>query len=345
MSEKFKNYLTEAMSRGASDIHLSVNSKPIMRIDGELVRFDDENLSEDNLNYIVEGILDLKQYEELKEKGEVDLSYTVQGLSRFRLNVYKQRDVFGIAARAIPFEVPTIDKLELPSVIKKIARNDKGIVIVTGPTGSGKSSTLSAMINYINENFSKHIVTLEDPIEFLHENKRCLVEQRQVGQDTMSFDSGLRAALRQDPDIIFIGEMRDPETIKAALTAAETGHLVFGSLHTQTAPSTIDRIIDSFPSDAQPQIRNQLANSLKAVVAQRLVKRKDGGRIAATEILINTVAIQNLIRNEKVHQIKNVLQMGSGDGMRTLEKSVQMLIEQGSISDDVLFDLNITLDL
>lgn len=345
MKEKFEQYLIYALENRASDVHLSVGSKPVMRVDGTLRRFEEAILTDADTKSMAHAILKDEQRQTLEEKGEVDLAYTVPGSSRFRLNIYHQMESVTIAARVIPFDIPTIDQLSLPSVLTRIARNDKGIVLVTGPTGSGKSSTLAAMINYINENFDKHIITLEDPIEFIHQNKRCLIEQRQVGHDTQSFDNGLRAALRQDPDVILVGELRDPETIKAALTAAETGHLVFGTLHTQTAPSTIDRIIDSFPAEAQPQIRNQIANSLKAVVSQRLVKRKEGGRIAATEILINNNAISNLIRNEKIHQIKTVLQMGAGDGMRTIEKSIKMLLDEGVISDEVLFDLNITLDL
>lgn len=345
VKEKFEHYLLYALEKGASDVHLSVGSKPVMRLDGTLRRFGEALLTDEETKHIAHAILKEEQRRTFEEKGEVDLSYTVPGNSRFRLNIYRQLESVTIAARVIPFDIPTIDQLSLPAVLTRIARNDKGLILVTGPTGSGKSSTLAAMINYINENFDKHIITLEDPIEFIHQNKRCLIEQRQVGHDTQSFGNGLRAALRQDPDVILVGELRDPETIQAALTAAETGHLVFGTLHTQTAPSTIDRIIDSFPAEAQPQIRNQIANSLKAVVSQRLVKRKEGGRVAATEILINNNAISNLIRNEKIHQIKTVLQMGAGDGMRTIEKSIKMLLDEGVISDDVLFDLNITLDL
>lgn len=345
VKETFDQYLFYAIDKGASDIHLSAYSKPVMRLDGILKRFGDSELTEEETKAMAYSILSKEQIETLEKNGEVDLAYAVSGSARLRLNVYHQMEAVTIAARAIPHEIPTIEELGLPSILKRIACNDKGIILVTGPTGSGKSSTLAALINYINENFDKHIITLEDPIEFIHQNKRCLIEQRQVGNDTKSFDKGLRAALRQDPDVILVGEMRDPETIKAALTAAETGHLVFGTLHTQTASSTIDRIIDSFPAEGQPQIRNQIAGSLKAVISQRLVKRKNGGRIAATEILISNIAIQNLIRNEKIHQIKNVLEMGTGDGMRTIEKSVKMLLDEGIISDDVLFDLNITLDL
>ena len=340
----FEKLLNHALENDASDLHLSTESLPIIRVDGKLIRFGDEKLTAEITKKIAEEVLNEQQKETFEENGEVDLSYVMPDKSRFRVNIYKQRDTVGVAARAIPYEIPSIDDLGLPKILKKIARNDKGIVLVTGPTGSGKSSTLAAMIDFLNESTSKHIVTLEDPIEFIHQNKMCLIEQRQIGTDTKTFDKALRAALRQDPDVILVGEMRDLETIKAALTAAETGHLVLGTLHTQTASSTIDRIIDSFPSEAQSQVRSQLANSLKAIVSQRLVKRKDKGRIAATEILINNTAIQNLIRNEKIHQIKNVLQTSSSQGMVTLEQSVRFLIEEGFVTDDVLFELNISLD-
>lgn len=345
MKEKFENYLLTAMDKGASDVHLSINSRPVMRVDGNLLRYGDYELKEAEMEEIAHSILNDAQRQIFAENGEVDLSYVMGEKYRFRVNVYRQMEAVTVAARIIPTDIPNIDTLDLPKILKKIAAYDKGLVLVTGPTGSGKSSTLAAIIDYINDSKNKHIVTLEDPIEYIHKNKKCLIEQRQIGSDTKSFDKGLRAALRQDPDVILVGEMRDLETIKAALTAAETGHLVLGTLHTQTAPSTIDRIIDTFPGAAQPQIRNQLANSLKAIVSQRLVKRVEGGRIAATEIMINNNAIQNLIRNEKIHQIKSVLEMSSGDGMRTLEKSVEFLLKEGKVSEDVLFDLNIALDI
>lgn len=345
LKDNFERYLAEALENRASDIHLSVGSRPTMRVDGELKRFGNGELESGETEGMAQAIMNLKQQAIFDDYGEVDMAYTISDGTRFRINVYRQMETISIAARVIPNKIPSIEDLGLPKILNKIARNDKGLVLVTGPTGSGKSSTLAAMIDYINHHTNKHIVTLEDPIEFIHQNKQCLIEQRQIGLDTLTFDTGLRAALRQDPDVILVGELRDNETIKAALTAAETGHLVFGTLHTQTASSTIDRIIDSFTGEVQPQIRNQIANSLKAVISQRLVKRVDGGRIAATEILINNNAISNLIRSEKIHQIRTVLQMGSGDGMRTLEKSIKMLLEEGTISEDVLFDLNITLDL
>ncbi|WP_409289547.1 type IV pilus twitching motility protein PilT [Peribacillus sp. SCS-37] len=317
----------------ASDIHLTVGVPPVMRINGDLKRYGKDALAPGDTEDMARKIVPGDMWESFKERGELDFSYGLAGVSRFRVNAYHQRACISLAIRIVPRRIPALDELGLPEVLKRVAEKPHGLVLVTGPTGSGKSTTLASMISYINQTMKKHIVTLEDPIEYLHKHGSCIIDQREVGFDTNSFANGLRAALRQDPDVILVGEMRDLETIQTAITAAETGHLVFGTLHTSSAPSTIDRIIDVFPAHQQPQIRIQLASVLVAIVSQRLfpTAARDG-RAAATEILINNPAIANLIRNEKIHQIASVIQTSKAQGMHTLESQIKDMLAAGRIS-------------
>ncbi|OAS16219.1 type IV pilus twitching motility protein PilT [Paenibacillus oryzisoli] len=324
--------LKQAHESKASDLHLSVGSPPVLRVHGTLQLVGQVALTADETRSMAEALLSAAQFERFQEAGEIDFSYELEGCSRFRINAYRQRGRVSVAIRTIPTAIPSLEQLQLPSIISTLALKPQGLVLVTGPTGSGKSSTLAAMINYINRKEKKHIVTLEDPIEFLHTHATSIIDQREVGSDTKSFSNGLRAALRQDPDVILVGEMRDLETIAAAVTAAETGHLVFATLHTSDAPQTIDRIIDAFPAHQQGQIRVQLAAVLVAVISQRLFPRPGGqGRSCATEIMINTPAVGNLIRSEKIHQIKSVMQTGKNQGMHTLEMAIKEQIQQGLI--------------
>ncbi|TDQ38287.1 type IV pilus twitching motility protein PilT [Aureibacillus halotolerans] len=335
MKTYIEELLVEAFEKGASDLHLTVGVPPMFRINGELVPSQKDGMQARETEDMCDALLDDGQRDTLKRQGELDFSYSVFGVSRFRMNVYKQRSCYCLAARVIPSHIPSIEELGLPSVLKRIIRQPQGLVLVTGPTGSGKSTTLAAMIHEINQHEARHIITLEDPIEYLHKHQRSIIHQREVGFDTTNFKAGLRSCLRQDPDIILVGELRDLETISTAITAAETGHLVLGTLHTTDAASTIDRIIDVFSSDQQRQIRIQLASVLTAVASQRLFKTKDGkGRRAAVEMLINTPAIANLIRNEKIHQIQNVLQTSKAQGMQTLDMAVNELMQQGLIQHD-----------
>lgn len=333
MREKIDHLLSSGFELRASDIHITVGIPPIMRINGDLKRFGSEVTVPEDTEGMAKAIIPEKLWDQFKSKGELDFSYGIPGVSRFRVNAYHQRGCVSLAARVVPTRIPTLEELELPSILKKIAEKPQGLVLVTGPTGSGKSTTLAAMIQYINKNMSKHIVTLEDPIEYLHKHGNSIIDQREVGFDTNNFANGLRAALRQDPDVILVGEMRDLDTIQTAITAAETGHLVLGTLHTSSAPATINRIIDVFPSGQQAQIRIQLASVLVSVVSQRLFPTVDKqSRRGATEILINNAAVANLIRNEKIHQIMSIMQTSRIYGMHTLEMSIKELLQQGIIS-------------
>ncbi len=319
----------------ASDLHLTVGVPPIMRLNGELKRYGKETLKPIDTEGMAKAIIPAHMWEQFKEKGELDFSYGIPGVSRFRVNAYLQRSCVAMAIRIVPTKVPTIEDLQLPSVLTKIAERPQGLILVTGPTGSGKSTTLAALIQYMNQHMRKHIITLEDPIEYLHKHGNSIIDQREVGFDTNNFANGLRAALRQDPDVILVGEMRDLETIQTAITAAETGHLVLGTLHTSSAPATINRIIDVFPPSQQPQVRIQLASVLVAVISQRLFPTADQKRRrAATEILINNAAVANLIRNEKIYQIVNVIQTSRAYGMHTLESSIKELVQSGIVSRD-----------
>ncbi len=333
MIEKINNWLHAAYEFKASDIHLSVGVPPVFRINGELKRYGEETLSPEDTETLAKEMIPEFMLERFEERGELDFSYSVPGISRFRVNAYRQRNSVAIAIRIIPTRIPSLEELQLPSILQTLMDKPQGLILVTGPTGSGKSTTLASMIDFMNKMQKKHVITLEDPIEYLHRHNQCMIDQREVGIDTNSFASGLRASLRQDPDIILVGELRDLETIQTAITAAETGHLVLGTLHTTSAPSTIDRIIDVFPGPQQAQIRIQLASVLVSIISQRLFPTIDRqGRKVATEILINTPAVANLIRNEKIHQIQNVMQTSKAQGMHTLDMSIKRLIQQGDIS-------------
>lgn len=330
-----EHFLRAGFELKASDIHLTVGVPPIMRLNGELKRYGKDALKPFDTEGMAKAIIPEHMWEQFKEKGELDFSYGIPGVSRFRVNTYFQRSCVAMAIRIVPTKIPTIEELELPPILKKIADKPQGLVLVTGPTGSGKSTTLAAIIQYMNQHMRKHIITLEDPIEYLHKHGNSIIDQREVGFDTNNFANGLRAALRQDPDVILVGEMRDLETIQTAITAAETGHLVLGTLHTSSAPATINRIIDVFPPSQQPQVRIQLASVLVSVISQRLFKTADQKRRrAATEILINNAAVANLIRNEKIHQIVNVMQTSRAYGMHTLEASIKELVHSGIVTKD-----------
>lgn len=336
MNKKIDELLTKAHQLRASDIHLSIGVPPVFRINGEL-QANGDTLSPDDTSEMVKSMMNESQWEMFNEKGELDFSYGIQGVSRFRVNAYFQRSCISLAVRIVPTEIPTIETLGLPNVLKRISQRPQGLVLVTGPTGSGKSTTLAAMIDYINKTMKKHIITLEDPIEYLHKHGNCIIDQREIGFDTKNFTNGLRAALRQDPDIILVGEMRDLETIATAITAAETGHLVLGTLHTQDAPSTIDRMIDVFPPSQQSQIRIQLAGVLVSVLTQRLFPTVGGnGRVVATEVLINNSAVSNLIRSEKIYQIRNIMQTSRATGMHTLQMAVKELLQQGLVQKEAV---------
>jgi twitching motility protein PilT len=328
--------LEHMVALGASDLHVTTGSAPVIRLNGRLERIEEfPRLTPDDTQRILYRILSTEQQKHLEINRQIDVSYAIPGLARFRVNVYFQRESLGAAFRMIPTEIKTLEDLGLPSQLHELATKPRGLVLVTGPTGSGKSTTLAAVIDEINRTRDDHIMTIEDPIEFLHRHKRCLVNQREIGPDAASFGEALRGALRQDPDVILLGEMRDLETIATALTAAETGHLVFATLHTQDAPSTIDRLIDVFPAAQQEQVRVQIASTIQGVVTQTLVPTIDGsGRVAATEILLPDDAVRNLIRQAKVEQIYSVMQTGSSKGMQTLEQSLVDLVSRGIITQD-----------
>lgn len=336
MDYTVKELMKQAFNEGASDIHLTANLPPVFRVDGTLIQKGIEPLATDNLRSMVEEITPERKRKELEEVGEADFNFALEDTCRFRVNAFKQKQSYALALRLISTKIPSLDELGMGSVFKELVEQRQGLILVTGPTGSGKSTTLAAMIDHLNKNFSKHIITLEDPIEYLHTHQNSVINQREIGLDTASFASGLRASLRQDPDVILVGEMRDLETISTAITAAETGHLVLATLHTSTAASTIDRIIDVFPPTQQNQVRQQLSSVIRGVVSQRLIAKFGGnGRVAATEIMIQTPSISNLIRSEKIHQIPNVLQTSKAQGMHTIEMDVQRLLTAGIIDHDL----------
>jgi len=318
------------VERNASDLHVTTGTPPVIRVRGDVERLGDyEAFDSETTQQLLYRILSSEQQKNLELKRQLDFSHSIPGLARFRVNVYFQRESIGAAFRLIPAEIKTLEELGIPPSLHQLAAKPRGLVLVTGPTGSGKSTTLAAIIDEINRTRSEHILTIEDPIEFLHRHKRCIVNQREIGPDATTFAEALRAALRQDPDVILVGEMRDLETISTALTAAETGHLVFGTLHTQSAPSTIDRIIDVFPAEQQEQVRIQIASSLQGVVTQALLPTLDGmGRVPALEILYPDDAVRNLIRQGKVEQIYSVMQTNTTRGMQTMEQSLADLIQR-----------------
>lgn len=324
-----------ALNYEASDLHITVDIPPVLRVDGKLLHIDSENINQVTSKRYAQELMTESQFEVFEKNGELDFSYSVPGFGRFRINAYHQRGSYGIAARIIPFKIPSLDELRLPPIVKEFADLEKGLIIVTGPTGSGKSTTLAAIIDLINTTKNRHIMTLEDPIEYLHRHKKSIVNQREVGFDTQSFANGLRATLRQDPDVILVGEMRDLETIATAVTAAETGHLVLATLHTSSAPQTIERIIDVFQPHQQQQIRIQLAGTLQAIIAQQLIPKIDGsGRVASIEMLTATTGVRNQIREGKTHQIYSSMQTGARNGMQTMDSALKDLYFAGLISLD-----------
>jgi len=326
--------LTVLLESDGSDLHLTAGTPPVIRLHGDLNRLANYPVLEpQRLRTMIYSVISQKQRERLEQNLELDCSYSLPGKARFRLNVYFQRDSIGAAFRYIPHRIRKLEELGLPPQAAELARLPRGFVVVTGPTGSGKSTTLAAMLDVVNTERDVHIMTIEDPIEYLHKHKRAMVNQREVGADTHSFAEGLRHVLRQDPDVILVGEMRDLETIQTAITAAETGHLVFATLHTQDAPQTIDRIIDAFPAHQQQQIRVQLSGTLQGVVTQQLLQTRDGkGRVVAAEVLVATPAVRNLIREAKVHQIYSMMQAGARHGMRTMDQSLANLVKSGHLS-------------
>src|SRR6476646_5825337 len=332
--------LGKLLEMNGSDLHLTAGTPPTVRVHGELERLQDyPNLTPRALQGMIYAILPQKMRERFEQELELDMSYSLPGRARFRVNVYMQRDAVGAVFRVIPFEIKGLDELGLPPVCADLARFPRGFVVVTGPTGSGKSTTLAGMVDVVNTERAGHIMTVEDPIEFLHKHKTCVVNQREIGADTHSFASALKHVLRQDPDVILVGEMRDLETISTAITAAETGHLVFATLHTQDAPQTIDRIIDVFPPHQQQQVRVQLSTTLQGVVTQQLLATADGqGRVVASEILIANSAVRNLVREGKVHQIYSAMQAGGRFGMRTTDASLAELIRAGRITQQMAFE-------
>lgn len=339
-----KQLLQLNMEKKASDLHLSVGLPPMLRIDGDLQACELPTLDESMLLSLLHEVMSPNQFQEFNAKLEIDFSYTVEDLARFRINAFHQARGLAAVFRTIPSTIPSMEDLHLPSVFKSIADANQGLVLVTGPTGSGKSTTLAAMIDYINTNEPYHILTVEDPIEFSHTSKKSLINQREVQRDTLGFNEALRSALREDPDIILVGEMRDLETIRLALTAAETGHLVFGTLHTSSAAKTINRIIDVFPGDEKPMVRSMLSESLQAVICQSLLKKNGGGRAAAFEIMRCNPAIRNLIREDKTAQMYSAIQTGASYGMQTLDQHLHQLVSAQTINKETAYSVAVSKD-
>ncbi|HEC53521.1 MAG: type IV pilus twitching motility protein PilT [Halopseudomonas sabulinigri] len=326
--------LAFSAKQGASDLHLSAGLPPMIRVDGDVRRINVPAMEHKQVHALIYDIMNDRQRKDFEEFLETDFSFEVPGVARFRVNAFNQNRGAGAVFRTIPSKVLTMEDLGMGDVFKKISDNPRGLVLVTGPTGSGKSTSLAAMVDYVNSTKYQHILTIEDPIEFVHESKKCLVNQREVHRDTLGFAEALRSALREDPDIILVGEMRDLETIRLALTAAETGHLVFGTLHTTSAAKTIDRIVDVFPGEEKSMVRSMLSESLQAVVSQTLIKKIGGGRVAAHEIMIGTPAIRNLIREDKIAQMYSAIQTGGNIGMQTLDMCLKSLVGKGLITKE-----------
>jgi len=324
--------LAFSVKHNASDLHLSAGVPPMIRVDGEVRKINVPALEHKEVHSLIYDIMNDKQRKDFEEQLETDFSFEIPELARFRVNAFNQKRGAGAVFRTIPSKVLSLDDLAAPDIFKKISEFPRGLVLVTGPTGSGKSTTLAAMIDYINDSRHEHILTIEDPIESVHETKKALINQREVYKDTLSFEAALRSALREDPDVILVGELRDLETIRLALTAAETGHLVFGTLHTTSAAKTIDRVIDVFPAEEKSMVRSMLSESLRAVISQTLLKKNGGGRIAAHEIMIGIPAIRNLIREDKVAQMYSVIQTGMVHGMQTLDQCLRNLVSKGEVS-------------
>ena len=326
------------VEKKGSDLHIVVGMPPCIRIDGDIVKQDFPPMMPADGEYMLMQVLSDKNKRDLSENLELDISYSVPKCARFRGNIIVQRGTLAAVFRAIPFDIPTLDKLGLPADVRRLCSLPRGLILVTGPTGSGKSTTLAAMINHMNVNYEYNIVTIEDPIEFLHSHRRSIIRQRELGGDTLSFNNALRTVLRHDPDVIMIGEMRDTESISIALTAAETGHLVLSTLHTQTAPQTIARIVDSFPSEQQNQVRSQLSNTLRAVISQQLLPRLGGGRVSAVEYMVDSPAIRNMIREGKDHQLYSAMQTAQKEGMQTMDQALIKLLREQKINREAVLE-------
>ncbi|MEW8962530.1 MULTISPECIES: type IV pilus twitching motility protein PilT [Paraclostridium] len=337
--------LINASDLGASDVHINFKCEPIARVDGKFIKISNELLSKSDTEKMANELIGIQKFNEIKELGEYDFSISIKNLYRFRVNIYKQQESYAIAARIINSKIPDLETLGLPNVVKEFAKKENGLVLVTGPTGSGKSTTLASILDSINKNFQKHIITLEDPIEYIYNRKNSIISQREIGRDTKNFKSGLKSVLRQDPDVILIGEIRDEETLATALTAAETGHLVFSTLHTIGAAQTIDRIIDMFQSNQQNQIRMQLSSVCEGIISQQLIPNiNNEGMVAATEVMVSTSAIKNLIRDSKTHQISNIIQTGSKNGMQLMDQDLVNLFKRRKISKESVINRCIDLE-
>ena len=326
--------LAFAVQQDASDCHLSAEEPPMLRVDGDIKKLDLPPLSKEEVHALVYDIMSDVQRKTFQELLECDFSFDLTGVARFRVNAFMQRKGEAAVFRIIPTKIRTLEEMEMPSILQHLCAKRKGLIVVTGPTGSGKSTTLAAMVDYLNNTFEGHILTVEDPIEFVHQSKKCLINQRELGPHTHSFANAMRSALREDPDAILVGEMRDLDTIQLALTAAETGHIVFATLHTSSAPKTVDRVIDVFPATQQSQIRAQFAECIEGVITQKLLKKKTGGRIPALEIMTGTTAIRNLIREGKIHQIPGTIQVSQKDGMQTLDMALQSLVARDLVTKE-----------
>lgn len=337
--------LISASDLGASDVHINYKCEPIARVNGKFIKISNELLSKSDTEKMANELIETQKLNEVKKLGEYDFSISIKNLYRFRVNIYKQQDSYAIAARIINSKIPDLETLGLPNVVKEFVKKENGLVLVTGPTGSGKSTTLASILDSINKDFQKHIITLEDPIEYIYNRKNSIISQREIGKDTKNFKSGLKSVLRQDPDVILIGEIRDEETLATALTAAETGHLVFSTLHTIGAAQTIDRIIDMFQANQQNQIRMQLSSVCEGIISQQLIPNiNNEGMVVATEVMVSTSAIKNLIRDSKTHQISNIIQTGSKNGMQLMDQDLVNLFKRRKISKESVINRCIDLE-